>query len=131
MDGVLEQRPLLSERLLTVLRREMDALDADEEAPPGGGKGRIDAVGQMTRTLEKLLELKRLEALEARGGDDPDGETVRLRGELLQRLKALDARRRDGAVLFDEDGRLPGAAVSEDPAAGAATRAAGAVVEVA
>lgn len=108
MDGILEVRPLLSERLLTVLRREMDALEADDEAPPGAGKGRIDAVAQMTRTLEKLLELKRLEALEARGGDDPDGETVRLRGELLQRLKALDARRRDGPSLFDGAGRFAG-----------------------
>ena len=117
---------LLSERLLAVLRQEMAALEADldeSEGPPGGMKSRIEAVGQMTRTLEKLLELKRLEALEARGGEDGDGETARLRAEMLRRLQALDARRRGGPALFDGEGRFagedcgqPAAAAAREPA---------------
>ena len=117
---------LLSERLLSVLRREMAALEAEDEAPPGGAKGRIEAVGQMTRTLEKLLELKRLEALAEHGGDDPDGETVRLRAEMLRRLKALDARRRDGPVLFDGGGRFAGEGVGDPGPHGAGTPLVGA-----
>ena len=113
---------LLSERLLAVLRQEMAALEADlaeSEGPPGAVKGRIEAVGQMTRTLEKLLELRRLESLAERGGDDPDGETARLRAEMLRRLQALDRRRRDGPALFDGDGRFAG----EDAGVAAATDA--------
>ncbi|MEF2073822.1 hypothetical protein [Consotaella aegiceratis] len=66
-------------------------------------KARIEAIGQMTRTLEKLLELKQLEALAMRGADDADdAETLRLREEMMKRLKAIDAQRLDGAGLFGE-----------------------------
>ena len=113
----------LSERLLAVLTGEMAALEAEcagGDGPPGGAKGRIEAVGQMTRTLEKLLELKRLEVLEARGGEDGDGETARLRAEMLRRLQSLDARRRGGPMLFDGEGRFAGEDLGQS--AGAAAR---------
>lgn len=55
----------------------------------------------MTRTLEKLLELRRLEMLAAQGGAEDEAETARLREELLNRLRSLDARRRAGPALFD------------------------------
>lgn len=119
---------LLSERLLAVLTREMDALEESSkefkhssggDPVVGGGvsagaKGRIEAVGQMTRTLEKLLELTRLEAMAARGDEDEDGEAARLRDELLKRLRALDARRRVGPTLFGVDGRYAGHVVAGD-----------------
>lgn len=134
-SGERGETPSLSERLLAVLRREMDALEAgDKELRPrsgrgggtaeaaeaggpaslGGAKGRIEAVGQMTRTLEKLLELKRLEALEARGDGDEDDEAARLREEMLKRLKALDARRRAGPTLFTADGRFANVARQDE-----------------
>ncbi|MEF2546743.1 hypothetical protein VQ045_06205 [Aurantimonas sp. E1-2-R+4] len=64
-------------------------------------KERIDLLVLMTRTLEKLLELRRLEMLAAQGGDEDEAETARLREELLNRLRSLDARRRAGPALFD------------------------------
>ncbi len=68
--------------------------------PLGSAKERIDALGQLTRTLEKLLDLKRLEKLASEGGQADEAETRRLRAELLSRLKSLDKRRREGATLF-------------------------------
>ena len=68
--------------------------------PLGSAKERIDALGQLTRTLEKLLDLKRLERLASEGGQADEAETRRLRAELLTRLKSLDMRRREGATLF-------------------------------
>ncbi|WP_206454857.1 hypothetical protein [Aurantimonas marina] len=64
-------------------------------------KERIDLLVQMTRTLEKLLELRRLEVLAAQGGAEDEAETAQLREELLNRLRSLDARRRAGPALFD------------------------------
>lgn len=129
---------LLSGRLLRVLTREMDALErASDAARPkpaedGGGEGaadaagskaRIEAVGQMTRTLEKLLDLRRLEAL-AVSGDSDDAEAARLREELLRRLRALDARRRAGATLFGDAG-FSGSGEAEAGPAGAVLPAEG------
>lgn len=66
------------------------------------GKARIDAIGQLTRTLEKLLELKRLETVNRKqASEGDDAETQRLRGELLRRLKALDARRQEAGRLIE------------------------------
>ncbi|BDA83681.1 hypothetical protein Sa4125_12230 [Aureimonas sp. SA4125] len=112
-----EEAPL-SARLLVLLTRELSALervceenspdDAGEDRRDAGAKGRVEAVALVTRTLEKLLELKRLEALSARGDTDEDAEAARLATEMLRRLRALDARRRGGAVLFAADGRYRG-----------------------
>ena len=64
-----------------------------------GAKGRIEAIGQMTRTLEKLLELKQLETLALRGGGEaPDADAERLAAELMKRLRVLDRRRRRDAA---------------------------------
>ena len=113
-----------SDRLMAVLRREIDDLhDSVQENDPDtgrapadgldaaggtgrrrravGAKERIDALGQLTRTLEKLLELKRLEGVAAQGEAAGEAETARLRAELLDRLRSLDARRRAGPTLFD------------------------------
>lgn len=62
-----------------------------------GGKERIETIGLLARTLEKLIELKRLESEKNRDGRDGP-ETERLRDELLQRLKMMERRRLD-AVL--------------------------------
>ena len=112
-----------SDRLMAVLRREIDDLhDGLKENDPEtghapadglgaagesgrrrrpGAKERIDALGQLTRTLEKLLELKRLEGIAVQGEAAGEAETARLRAELLDRLRSLDARRRAGPTLFD------------------------------
>lgn len=112
--------PLLA-RLLTVLTGEIDALEAapqeisgrpagarklvsSADAKVAGSKGRIEAIGQATRTLEKLLELQRLEALAMRGGGDEDGEAGRLAEELMKRLRALDARRGRPTLFAAEEG---------------------------
>ncbi len=120
---------LPSDRLLALLTREIDifeiaikeykpvkeALGQTAVGRPKGAAGvgtdrtrefaaakeRIDLLVQMTRTLEKLLELRRLEMLAAQGGDEDGAETARLREELLNRLRNLDARRRAGPALFD------------------------------
>ncbi|SJZ65569.1 hypothetical protein [Consotaella salsifontis] len=97
----------------TVAEGPVKAASARTVRRPAGGdlKGRIEAIGQMTRTLEKLLELKQLEALTMRGGGaEDDAETVRLREEMMKRLKAIDARRAVGSSLFAE--------VAGEPAAG-------------
>jgi hypothetical protein len=119
----------LSARLLVLLTRELAALEraCEEDSPDGvagdkreaGAKGRVEAVALVTRTLEKLLELKRLEALSARGDTDEDAEAARLAAEMLRRLRALDARRRGGAVLFEPDGRFHGAGAFDAPPAAA------------
>lgn len=94
------------------------------KAEPSGAdlKGRVEAIGQMTRTLEKLLELQRLEALAARSAGEADAaETERLREELMRRLRAIDARREGGPRLFDAKGALGGGEAgerSEPPAQG-------------
>lgn len=76
----------------------------------GGTKERIEAIGQLTRTLEKLLELKRLERLAAGGGEAADdAETAKLRAEMMKRLRALDARRRTGPSLFGPGDRADAA----------------------
>ncbi len=120
---------LPSDRLLALLTREIDVFEIaikeykPVKATPGrsavgrprvaagagtdrtrefvAAKERIDLLVLMTRTLEKLLELRRLEMLAAQGGDEDEAETARLREELLNRLRSLDARRRAGPALFD------------------------------
>lgn len=127
---VVGREELLSGRLLRILVREIDRLEeAVKEYKPkaevpergascegigAGAKGRIEAIGQVTRTLEKLLELHRLEALAMRG-EDEDGEAVRLAAEMMRRLRSLDARR-ERPTLFDADGAFREAAA--DGAAG-------------
>ena len=101
---------LVSERLMDLLLAELRTAEAiSEENDPdidaggrpkaamrrSGGKERIETIGLLARTLEKLIELKRLE----KNRDGRDGpETERLRDELLQRLKMMERRRLD-AVL--------------------------------
>lgn len=127
---VVGREELLSGRLLRILVREIDRLEeAVKEYKPkaemperaascegigAGAKGRIEAIGQVTRTLEKLLELQRFEALAMRG-EDEDGEAARLAAEMMRRLRALDARR-ERPTLFDAGGAFREAAT--DVAAG-------------
>ena len=74
---------------------EGESMGSRDAAP--GAKGRIEAIGQMTRTLEKLLELKQLEMLALGGGGEAaDAEAERLAAELMKRLRALDRRRTAG-----------------------------------
>ncbi|WP_185983134.1 hypothetical protein [Aureimonas mangrovi] len=104
------RKVFLADRLTVLLKAELTALeaarkveraDADEDvhSRPAEVKARVEAVSQITRTLEKLLELRRLEALGEAEGED-EAETGRLRDELMARLRALDARREAGAGLF-------------------------------
>ena len=95
----------------------------------GGGrsKDRAEALGQLTRTLEKLLELKRLETLAGQGGTEDRAETERLRAEFLTALRNLDARRRAGPTLFDPQtgayaGHMPAGFEPESPADAAGSR---------
>ncbi|WP_148227537.1 hypothetical protein [Fulvimarina pelagi] len=59
------------------------------------GKERIDTIAQITRTLEKLMELKRAEAAEAASLWEDPAETERLSRELVKRLRILDRKRRE------------------------------------
>ncbi len=63
----------------------------------GSFKERADALGLLTRTLEKLLELR---VQEASAGRDDEAETLRLREDFMRQLRALDARRVGGPRLF-------------------------------
>ena len=93
------------------LRRYAPAKAGGEAASAprrASAKERVESIGQAARTLEKLLELKRLERLAVEGGDADAAETARLREEFLSRLRSLDARRREGATLFDADGAYAG-----------------------
>ncbi len=108
---------LLSERLFAALTAEIAAFEKRPRrtAPPGevlpkktaaersaDAKARVDAISQLTRTLEKLLELKRLEAMSRETGRAEDeAEAARLRAEMLKRLRAIDARREGRAGLFE------------------------------
>ena len=113
---------LLSDRLFALLMREVERLeredkddgpisrarvDDDAGAPAarskarGSFKERADALSLLTRTLEKLLELR---VLEASAGRDDETETLRLREEFMRRLRSLDARRIGGPRLFAGDG---------------------------
>ncbi|KQT54255.1 hypothetical protein ASG43_01115 [Aureimonas sp. Leaf454] len=132
---------LLADRLLAlfgfelgVLERAVEPLraDADEgERDFGvGAKARIEALGQMVRTLEKLLELKQLEALASgAGAEGPDAEAERLAAELMRRLRVLDRRRRAAGLpttLTGEAGEGAGNAPVGRSEASGATAAAGA-----
>jgi hypothetical protein len=117
MAGKAKSR-LLSDRLLRALTQELAQLEAarparrrgaeaGEEAPlrtadaKGDAKARIEAIGHLTRSLEKLLELREIEALgRSAAAEGDDAETERLRAEMLKRLRALDARRVEGGGLF-------------------------------
>ena len=70
---------------------------AKAASPRTGFKERADALILLTRTLEKLLELREVEA---RAGKDDESETLRLRDEFMAQLRALDARRAGGPRLF-------------------------------
>ena len=102
----------MAERMTRLLNADLAALELRfkdngpdaEGSSPNAVKARVEAVSQIARTLEKLLDLKRLEALaqEAASGED-EAETAKLRKELMSRLRAVDARRFDGAGLFSEE----------------------------
>ncbi|WP_416356023.1 hypothetical protein ACLNGM_18250 [Aureimonas phyllosphaerae] len=109
---------LLSERLFAALTAEVSALEkrprrvAETPGVPvpkkttaeraGEAKARVEAISQLTRTLEKLLELRRLEALSRETGRREDtAEADALRAEMLKRLRAIDARRGGAAGLFE------------------------------
>lgn len=103
---------LMADRLAMLLRSDLSALErhfqegSPNEAPVAASaiKGRVEAVSQITRTLEKLLELRRLEALSLEEASAEDeAETQRLRDELMRRLRAVDARRIEGAGLFAQE----------------------------
>lgn len=106
-------KKLMADRLSRLLQSDLLALERhfkeyDPDCGPGGAtaiKGRVEAVSQITRTLEKLLELRRLEALilEEASAED-EAETARLREELLRRLRAVDERRAGGPGLFAKAG---------------------------
>ncbi len=98
---------------MAALDAETRALEAEVEdnnpengeGSRSGAKARIEAIGQVTRTLEKLLELRRLEALAMVTGQEEDAaETQKLRREMLKRLRAIDARRAKGAGLLPAEG---------------------------
>lgn len=101
--------PLMADRLLALFGFELAVIEHSVEPLEGqngeardfaiGAKGRIEALGHMVRTLEKLLELKQLEALSAGGGEAPDAEAERLAAELMKRLRVLDRRRRGGTMV--------------------------------
>ena len=113
---------LLAQRLLQALTGEVDVLEkarpkrrvrkAGSEGEPasaepkagvrsGEGKARIEAIGHLTRTLEKLLELRQLEALtQTAEAEGDDAETERIRREMLKRLRTLDEKRDRGGGLF-------------------------------
>ena len=128
---------MLADRLLAlfgfelgVLERSVEPLQAEAEESgrdiAAGAKGRIEALGHMVRTLEKLLELKQMEALASgQGAEAPDAEAERLAAELMRRLRVLDRRRRAGQAPGDADGfesagaPTGGEAVSNAAASGA------------
>ncbi|MEE2952412.1 MAG: hypothetical protein VYD57_14365 [Pseudomonadota bacterium] len=103
---------LVAERLMDLLLAEIGTAEAvfEENGPEpeaesrskgttrrSGAKERIETIGLLARTLEKLIDLKRLEANE--GPDGQEGpETERLRDELLRRLKLMERRRLDAAL---------------------------------
>ncbi|GGD93834.1 hypothetical protein GCM10011390_10710 [Aureimonas endophytica] len=107
-------RRTLSQRLLRALTGEVLGLERSiakargegTEAArvgaetAGGAKARVEAIGALTRTLYKLLELTRAEAAAVAGEAADEAEAERLRAELMKRLRALDARRLGGRRLF-------------------------------
>ncbi|MCQ0989613.1 hypothetical protein [Jiella marina] len=108
---------LLSDRLFTFLEKEIAHLELQQvgdfhpiegvSRPKAGLKERADALILLTRALEKLLELRRQEGETDEGSE---AETLRLRDELLVRLKQLDARRKERGGLFGgntADGKAP------------------------
>ena len=118
MAGRAKAGKLLSDRLLRALTQEMTALEAarpakrkrgaegeteaDGASRPADTKARIEAIGHLTRSLEKLLELRQIETLGLTAqAEGDDATTERLREEMLKRLRALDARRPAGSGLFD------------------------------
>ncbi|KQT55262.1 MULTISPECIES: hypothetical protein [unclassified Aureimonas] len=119
--------PLMADRLLAlfgfelaVIERSVEPLKAEDgeiRDVATGAKGRIEALGQMVRTLEKLLELKQLEALAAGGTEAPDAEAERLAAELMRRLRVLDRRRRGGVKVVAAADGAEGTAVAEGAAA--------------
>ncbi|MER0238657.1 hypothetical protein [Fulvimarina sp. MAC8] len=70
-------------------------IKADTPTKDRGGKERIDMIAQMTRTLEKLIDLKRAEMADEASREGDPAETERLSRELVKRLKVLDRKRRE------------------------------------
>ena len=100
--GGTESRPALKGRATgrTAATGRPAPGGAKPAAARGSFKERADALILLTRTLEKLLELR---SLEARSGEDDEAETLRLREAFMGRLRALDARRAGGPRLFGEE----------------------------
>lgn len=90
----------VADRLLALLRVELRAFETsvkdtgpNNDASAMSGRVRFETIAQMTKTLEKLLDLKRLERLADVPEAADEGEARRLRSEMMRRLRALDARR--------------------------------------
>ncbi|WP_147307896.1 hypothetical protein [Fulvimarina endophytica] len=76
------------------------------------GKDRIDMIGQMVRTLEKLLDTRRIEALAGEPDVASEEEGRRMRDDLLRRLRLLDRQRREAGRsgeggMFGPDETVP------------------------
>ncbi|KAB0679956.1 hypothetical protein F6X38_10305 [Aureimonas leprariae] len=110
----------MSQRLLAVLTGEVRGFEwmirasaaaesqGEDGASPAGAKARVDAIGSLTKTLEKLIDLGRVELAAAKGGAEEESEAVRLRAELMKRLRAIDARRGSGRRLFGDAAEAAG-----------------------
>ncbi|MAU96201.1 MAG: hypothetical protein CMP81_09970 [Fulvimarina sp.] len=119
--GGTESRPALKGRATgrTAATGRPAPVGAKPAAARGSFKERADALILLTRTLEKLLELR---SLEARAGEGDEVETLRLREAFMRRLRALDARRAGGPKLFGDEA---GTEATSAPAAQARRRQAG------
>ncbi|MEN3792957.1 hypothetical protein [Fulvimarina sp. MAC3] len=85
-------------------------------------------IAQMTRTLEKLIDLKRAEAAEEAGREGDPAEAERLSKELVRRLQVLDRKRRSIEAAASDPKTLSGqgsAAGSTGQTTEAVTSAAG------
>ena len=73
--GTAAPRPPGRSRAATAASKASAAKRGLADRPLASAKERIDALGQLTRTLEKLLDLKRLEKLASEGGQADEAET--------------------------------------------------------
>ena len=95
----------LADRLLSRLRDEIATFERQikDDSPiddAAGTRHRFDAIAQMTKLLEKLLDLKRLERSVVCDDGEEGPEARRMQAEMMKRLRALDRRREAGAGLF-------------------------------
>lgn len=95
----------LADRLLSRLRDEIATFERQikDDGPMTdavGTRQRFETIAQMTKLLEKLLDLKRLERSVVCDDGEEGPEARRLQAEMMKRLRALDRRRREGEGLF-------------------------------